>query len=342
MNRIGLSLLSTCALTFAVTPTAVTAQSFSEWRTPVSAEQGSHPSLNTPFLEGCPSLSPDGLTLYFASNRDGFVGQREGRPRNIDIWTAQWSDTTSGWGEPVNLGEPINTTSNELCPTPVSGKGLFFVSEKTGDGDIYFTRKGDDGLWIEGLWQVPWLMSADINSQALEAGPSIFKDELGQWILYFSSARTGKHDIYETINFRWAESAPGALNTVSNDARPNVSLNGLEMVFDSDRPGGLGDFDIWTARRASTSDPWPEATHLANVSSSARDLRPALSSDGTLMVFGSTRVGGEGSQDIYMTTRRVLATPSAVSPNPAEGGPISDADSRADIRATPGRFSESE
>lgn len=332
MNRIGLSLLSTCALTLAVTPTAVTAQSFSEWSTPVSAEQGSHPSLNTPFLEGCPNLSPDGLTLYFASNRNGFVGQAEGRPRNIDIWIAQRPDTTSGWGEPVNLGQPINSTSNELCPTPVQlqGKSLFFVSEQTGDGDIYFTRQGDDGLWIAGLWQVPFALSADINSQAAEASPSYFQDELGRWVLYFSSARTGRHDIYQTVNFQWAEPAPGALNTDFGDARPSVSRNGLEIVFDSDRPGGLGDFDIWTARRASTNDPWPEATHVANVNSSARDFRPALSSDGTVMVFGSTRLGGEGSQDIYVTTRRILAgTPSAVSPNTAEEEQASDADTQA-------------
>ena len=48
---------------------------------PVSELPGSHPDVNTEFLDGCPIQSPDGLSLYMASNRPGGVGL-------LDIWVA--------------------------------------------------------------------------------------------------------------------------------------------------------------------------------------------------------------------------------------------------------------
>jgi len=45
------------------------------------------------------------------------------------------------------------------------------------------------------------------------------------------------------------------LNTAQNDFRPNLRRDGLEIFFDSDRPGGIGGLDLWTSTRASTSAP---------------------------------------------------------------------------------------
>lgn len=278
----------------AVTATAVAAQRFGEWSVPVSAEEGSHPDLNTAALEGCPNLSPDGLTLYFASNRPGGLG-------GVDIWVARRARTTDGWGAPVNLGAPVNSAANDFCPTPVRGKRLFFVSTRTGNADIFLTRQRHDGSW-----QQPTDLGPNINSPAPEFSPSYFEDESGREILYFSSGRPGGpggQDIYYSVDFGPAQLAPGALNTPFHDARPNVRRDGLEIVFDSNRPGGMGGFDIWTATRASTSDPWPSPVNVANVNSPAADDRAALSWDGTFMVFGSDRTGGEGMLDIYVTTR---------------------------------------
>ena len=94
------------------------------------------------------------------------------------------------------------------------------------------------------------------------------------------------------------------LNTASNDFRPNLRRDGLEVFFDSNRSGGIGGLDLWMSTRASTSDPWSSPTNLgANVNSVANDLRASLSWDGTTLYFGSTRAGGEGSQDVYVTER---------------------------------------
>ena len=278
------------------------AREFSEWSTPVSAQQGSHPELNTAFNDGCPILSPDGLSLYMASNRPGGLGGQ-------DIWVAQRQSTRDGWGPPVNLGAPINSATDDFCPTPVKGKRLFFVSRRDEpNGDIYMTDHYGK------TWAQPVRLGPNVNSAYQEWSPSYFVDEAGREVLYFSSTRPGGpggQDIYYSINvggsgsadFGPAQLAPGALNTPFDDARPNLGRDGLEIVFDSTRPGTLGGPDIWTASRPSTSAPWPEAVHLANVSSPAADTRASLSWDRTMLLLGSARQGGEGQADIYVSTR---------------------------------------
>jgi hypothetical protein len=78
------------------------------------------------------------------------------------------------------------------------------------------------------------------------------------------------------------------------------------MFFDSTRggPGTQGGADIFSSTRASAFDSWSNPTPLGPlVNSALADTRASLSWDGTTLVFGSARAGGEGSTDVYVTTR---------------------------------------
>ncbi len=88
----------------ALVATPVAANQFGEWSTPQSLEllPGSSTAVNTESLDGCPIQSPDGLSLFMASNRPGGLG-------GIDIWVAERPTTAAGFGAPVNLGAPINS-----------------------------------------------------------------------------------------------------------------------------------------------------------------------------------------------------------------------------------------
>jgi hypothetical protein len=119
---------------------AAQAANFSAWGDAQKIDEiaGNNSELNTPFQDGCPIQSPDGLSLYMASNRPGGQGL-------LDIWVAHRESTDDPWGAPENLGEPVNSAADDFCPTPVRGGGLFFVSREAlpgscGMGDIYFTR----------------------------------------------------------------------------------------------------------------------------------------------------------------------------------------------------------
>ena len=85
-----------------------------------------------------------------------------------------------------------------------------------------------------------------------------------------------------------------SLNTPSDDFRPNVRKNGLEVVFDSNRTGTLGGQDIWSSTRESVEDDWSTPIDLVTVNTPFAETRASLSWDGLTLTFGSNRPGTEG------------------------------------------------
>jgi hypothetical protein len=296
-----ISVLLTIILLIMVTP-VMAVPSFSPWAPALSLSTvpGTSPELNTEFLEGCPFLSRDGLELYIASNRPGGLG-------GLDIWIADRSTPDGPFGAPYNPGAPINSEFNDFCPSPLrDGKGFVFVSNRPGGcggSDIYITRKHPTFGWQE-----PVNLGCEVNSSSDEAGPVLVFEELGPPTLYFSSTRDGVSNLYKSRmtgdwTFGPADLIPG-VNSAFDDFRPFVSRDGRELYFDSNRPGGLGGFDIWSSNRDSISSEWSLPINLGpDVNSPANETRASLSWDGLMLLFGSDREGGEGSLDIYYSTR---------------------------------------
>jgi hypothetical protein len=86
-----------------------------------------------------------------------------------------------------------------------------------------------------------------------------------------------------------------------------VRRDGLEIIFTPTRPGGSGSSDLWTSTRQSTSDPWSPPVNLTVLNSSSADFgTTAFSFDSLQLYFSSSRPGGFGSNDLYVTTRERL------------------------------------
>jgi WD40-like Beta Propeller Repeat len=270
---------------------------------------GNSPELNTSSLDGCPIQSPDGLSLYMASNRPGGKG-------GLDIWVATRATTSAPWGAPVNLGEPVNSAADDFCPTPVGKKGLFFVSREAlpgacGQGDIYYTHRTGAGAWKEPerLLCAP----AGPNSELDEQGPSwvaVNGKLRGRKLLYFSRSSVTPSvagEILVSVRQNGARFGPATpvsqLNdATANDIQPNVRADGLEVVFSSNRAGTLGTQDIWVATRGTLTAPWSAPVNLGSVvNTAAAETRPSLSQNGKQLLFGRAP-GPEGSSDIYVTT----------------------------------------
>lgn len=297
MGKVKYSWPAGIALGLGMTASIVSAKEFGEWSDPVNVEalDGSSAELNTASNDGCPILSPYDDSLYMASNRPGGHG-------GLDIWIAPRSG--NGWGTPVNAGPSINTAADEFCPSPARGNRFFFVRRSSATNtDIYVVKKLPSGFGSP--TSLPTGGDA-INSPWEEWSPSWFETPDGREVLYFSSTRDGHpaQDIYYSVNFGPAQLAAGGVNSSASDARPNVRRDGLEIVWDSTRSGGLGGPDIFISQRSSIDEPWEPAVHLpAPINSSAVESRASLSWDGTRLMFGSTRPGVEGSADIFMATR---------------------------------------
>jgi Tol biopolymer transport system component len=313
-SLIAVGLVTLAAVAASVTALA-SAGEFSSWSpaTRVEAIPGTDPSFNGAGLDGCPFVSRDGKQFYMASNRLGGLG-------GIDIWVASRDSADEPWGAPVNVGAPVNSAANDFCPTIARDGHLFyFVSNRPGGcggDDIYTTRLRASG------WDPVVNLGCDVNSAANEASPMPLPERSTGPVLYFSSTRpggfsaeapgatAGDSDLYVSPShggtFGTAELVAGA-NSAAEDGQPNLRRDGLELFFFSTRPGTLGMADLYSATRAAGSDPWSTPVNLgAGVNSAAAETRPSLSWDGTTLYFGSTRPGGEGSSDHYVTTRERL------------------------------------
>jgi Tol biopolymer transport system component len=266
------------------------------WHPAVSVDPGGLNGVNTAFLEGCPNESPDGQKLFFASDRQG----------NLDIWMAHRRPDGS-WGDPERLS--INTGAAEFCPTALPGGGLLFVSNRAdgqncGAADIYQTHYDPAQGWSE-----PEHLGCTVNSAGNEFSPSYVP--VGGGRLFFSSDRgDGKHRIY--VSERGQDGAWGAAAAIpalnqegANTARPNASQDGRLIVFDSDRPTGLGSFDIWYATRSTPNGDWSAPRNAGpEVNSGAGETRASLSRDGRRLYFGSNRGGFQGNSDLFVAERR--------------------------------------
>jgi Tol biopolymer transport system component len=92
------------------------------------------------------------------------------------------------------------------------------------------------------------------------------------------------------------------VSSSANDNSPHISPDGLTIVFASQRPGGLGNNDLWHATRSDRTAPFGVPTHLGAINSPAGDTSPWLSEDGLRLYFSSDRIPA-ASQEIYVTSR---------------------------------------
>ena len=136
--------------------------------------------------------------------------------------------------------------------------------------------------------------------------PSMSSDSL---TVYFGGNRLDEPEhIFSTVRadpeaeFLVASPTRG-VNSVSSEGTPVESFDGRTLYFYSTRPGGRGDRDLWVVTRADRSSDFASPSNLASVNSTGDDQLPWLSRDELMLVFSSTRAGGSGSADLWVSRR---------------------------------------
>ena len=162
--------------------------------------------VNSRYWDSQPTISGDGRTIYFASNRPGGYG-------GLDIWVTR--RTESGWTTAVPLDSTINTSDNERSPYLIANNSvLYFSSDRSGGfGGEDFWMAIDD----EGSWATPVNLGPGVNSSGNEL---FFHTPYGYDYFFFASDRSG---------------GEGGLDIYS--ARPNIYADGFfrlnVQVFDT-------------------------------------------------------------------------------------------------------------
>jgi WD40-like Beta Propeller Repeat len=222
------------------------------WSTPLNL--GS--TINTAANERSPALSRDGHLLFFASTRaDGLGG--------FDIWVAWRAHTHDdfGWQPPVNLGAPINTSTNDIGPSYFENDDLgiptlYFVSNRPGGLgaiDIYLSELMANGLFG------PAVLVNELSGPAGDITPNVRHDGLEVFIASNRAGTIGSNDLWvstrETVGDPWSEpfNLGPAVNGGFNDTFPSVSSDRQTLFFSSNRPDGFGMGDIYVSTRSKQS-----------------------------------------------------------------------------------------
>ncbi|MEX2232660.1 MAG: hypothetical protein WD824_10895 [Cyclobacteriaceae bacterium] len=286
---------------------------YSDWSEPVNLG----PDVNSSSEDFNPAISRDGLSLYLGSPRPavGMVGP--------DLWVSRRTSVEMPWGPAQNLGSTVNmaAVADNGAALSIDGHRLFFHSNRLlgfGGNDLYVSRRRDHR--DDFGWEAPVNLGSAINSTANDVGPAYFEDQDGTVSLYFTSNRLGgpgATDVYaSTLGLDGSFGPPvlvAELSSNSDEQRPAIRRDGLEIFLASNRPGTLGEMDIWVATRATTSDRWSTPQNLGSpVNTIHVDTQPSLSFDGTTLYFTSAnREGNIGGPrfDIWSTTRERLTGP---------------------------------
>ena len=279
----------------------IAAASFSTFSMP----QNLGATVNSATDDQQPTLSPNGLSLYFMSTRPGGLGGN-------DVWVSQRATLTSAWGAPQNLAI-LNTSGNE-APASISpdGREMFMQSNRpggVGGVDLYRTTRTDPN--DDFGWTAPVNLGAVINSTTEDQNSNYFVDTTtGAGTLYFTSDRNsataGIKDVYQsTRNADGTFNPPTlvtALNSAADENRVAISRDGLEIFLSSRRLGA--NFSIFVSTRASLSATWSSPVHISGLSiPGGSSSQPHLSPDNSVLYFVSNSPGGIGGPDLYTAVR---------------------------------------
>lgn len=210
------------------------------------------PNVNTrQYNEGAGTLTPDGRFIVFTkcAGDDGQYGGGLKGLGSCDLFISR--RVGDRWSKPENLGPPVNSRAWESQPSMGSdGRTLYFVrGQRMRDGikgmDIYTSRLQDDGSFSK-----PEKVRGRVNTDRQEESVQIHPD--GRTLYFSSDGHPGMGGLDIFVSRLQADSTWGKpvnlgypINTSADENSLLVSADGRLAYFASDRPGGLGDLDLY-------------------------------------------------------------------------------------------------
>jgi Tol biopolymer transport system component len=203
------------------------------WGTPINLGN----DINTAFNERAATVSSDGLTLLFASDRDG----------DFDLYISTRNSVTDAWGPASNMGDTINSADLDSGPSLTEdGLTLVFFSDRPGGSgatDIYMSTRASTA----DAWSSPTNLGATVNSAAPEGAPDISCDGLR---IYFHAISDIAMTERSSLTAPWSTPTiiPTPVSTADNEITPSISADETTLYFTSNRLGSDAQ-DIWKVTR---------------------------------------------------------------------------------------------
>lgn len=227
--------------------------------------------INTFHPEMRPTISADGNLLFFIRQNDPANIQYATVPNSQDIWYST-RDSLGKWSKAKHLSAKVNASQYNavywISPdlNTILLKGAFIDGQYLGMG-VSMIKKRKDNSWTNA--EMLKIRKLEKFSTTPQFGASMGHN--GKVLLFYMTDKKGSfdNDIYVSFlegNDIWT--APKSLGKKINlpdynEMSPFIAADGVTLYFASDRPGGIGEMDIWMSKRL--DDSWTKWSDPVNV-----------------------------------------------------------------------------
>jgi len=231
------------------------------------------PNVNSDLAELRPTISADGTLLFFICENHPDNTKYGSVNNSQDIWYSE-KDSSGKWGPAVHMGYPINTTYYNAVYWISPDNNRILIRGAFSEGGYMGKGVSMSHLKKDGTWSVPNALTIKNYfkyDKGQQSGASMASD--GQTLLFYMSEEKGSYnnDIYVCFlekDGTWTEprSIGKKINLANyNEMTPYLASDGETLYFSSNRPGGLGDNDIWMTKRLDKSwQKWSDPINLGS------------------------------------------------------------------------------
>jgi OmpA-OmpF porin, OOP family len=227
--------------------------------------------INTGHPEMRPTISADGNMLFFIRQNDPANIQYQTVPNSQDIWYSL-RDTTGKWSKAKHLSEKVNASQYNavywISPdlNTILLKGSFIDGQYLGMG-VSMIHKRRDNSWTNA--EMLKIRNFEKFSRTMQIGASMGQD--GKTLLFYMTDKKESYDNDLYVSFLEGNdiwTAPKSLGKKINlpgynEMSPFIAADGVTLYFSSDRPGGIGENDIWMSKRL--DDSWTKWSEPVNM-----------------------------------------------------------------------------
>ncbi len=244
-------------------------------------------SINSAHMDWKPFLPEDGLSIWFMSDRPGGSGLN-------DCYRATRISVTQPFGN-VQVLSGANTEFQEYR----------LIFDSTGRTAFISTNR-PGGLGGSDIWAAPLGSAFDLGSAVFSPVPNVNTD-LPEWDMFLTNDDlqlffNRNNQLYFAVRndtqspFQTPQPLGDDIN-LEGGGNPSLTADGLVLVFNSGRPGGMGEGDIWYATRSDTGQPFSNPQPVPGVNTAEIDADPFVSADGCTLYFAR---GPARPYDLYV------------------------------------------
>lgn len=230
-------------------------------------------NINSDLAELRPTVSADGNLLFFICENHPANTKYRAVPNSQDIWYSE-RDSLGKWSEAIHMEYPLNTTHYNAVYWISPDKNRILIRGAFNEGAFMGKGVSMSHLQKDSTWSEPnalFIKNYEKYDRGHQSGATMAQD--GQTLLLYMTPQAGgtENDIYVCFlnpDGSWTE--PKSLGKKINlpdydEMTPYVGADGVTLYFSSNRPGGLGDNDIWMAKRLDkTWQKWSDPVNLGS------------------------------------------------------------------------------